>query len=36
MLMEAGEWTVYGGGAVTAYRRDKIERFENGQRFVLG
>jgi len=36
MLMEAGEWTVYGGGGVTVYRGDEVKQYENGQRFVLG
>ena len=36
MLLEAGTWIVLGGGAVTIYREDKMDRYENGQRFVLG
>ena len=36
MLLEAGKWIVYGGGAVTVYRGGELERYENKQKFVLG
>jgi cyanophycinase len=35
MLMEDGEWTVSGGGAVTVYRGDEVERLEVGETFIL-
>jgi len=31
----AGEWTVYGSGAVTVYKADSTIRFKHGQSFVL-
>jgi cyanophycinase len=31
----AGEWTVYGNGAVTVYKDDSRARFKHGQRFVI-
>ncbi len=31
----AGEWTVYGNGAVTVYKDDGRARYRHGQRFVL-
>ena len=35
MLLEGSEWTVYGSGAVTIYKRDKGSVNENGQMFVF-
>ncbi|MGD8402181.1 MAG: Type 1 glutamine amidotransferase-like domain-containing protein [Anaerolineales bacterium] len=35
ILMEDGEWTVYGSGAVTVYKRDKLSNYENRQMFVF-
>ena len=35
MLTEGKDWKVLGGGAVTLYRNDQIEKYENEQRFTL-
>lgn len=35
MLLENGEWTVSGGGAVTVYMMDEVSVYENGQMFVF-
>ena len=35
MLMEDGEWTVYGGGAVTLYRGENIEKYASEKKFKL-
>ena len=35
MLMEDGEWTVYGGGAVALYRDEKREIYASEERFTL-
>ncbi len=35
MLMVDGEWTVYGGGAVTLYRGKNIERYTSEKKFKL-
>jgi len=35
MLSSGAAWEVHGGGAVTLYRGDEIERFESGQIFLL-
>jgi len=35
MLTEGTDWKVLGGGAVTLYRNDQIEKYENEQRFTL-
>lgn len=35
MLTKDTEWQVLGGGAVTVYRNDEIERYDAGQRFGL-
>jgi cyanophycinase len=35
MLMENGEWTVYGGGGVTMYRGAIFEAYVSGKTFKL-
>ncbi len=35
MLMEDGEWTVYGGGEVVVYRGKDVEKYRTGQTFSL-
>ncbi len=35
MLSSGAAWQVHGGGAVTLYRNNVIERFESGQTFLL-
>ena len=35
MLMEAGKWTVYGGGEVTLYLAEMIETYVSGEKFKL-
>ena len=35
MLMENGEWTVYGGGGVTVYRGEIFETYVSGKTFKL-
>lgn len=35
MLMENGEWTVYGGGSVTLYREENIETYAAEETFEL-
>ena len=35
MLMEAGEWTVHGGGAVTLYRGSEVETHASEKTFKL-
>ncbi|MBN1454231.1 MAG: Type 1 glutamine amidotransferase-like domain-containing protein [Anaerolineales bacterium] len=36
ILDEGEDWRVLGGGASTIYRGNDVERYENGQRFMLG
>ncbi|MBC8334183.1 MAG: Type 1 glutamine amidotransferase-like domain-containing protein [Anaerolineales bacterium] len=35
LLTKGAEWQVLGGGVVTLYRNDQIEKYENGQSFTL-
>jgi cyanophycinase len=35
MLMETGEWTVYGDGGVTVYRGDEVKSYTSGNKFRL-
>jgi len=35
MVMEVGEWTVYGGGVVTLYRGEKIKVYSSNEMFRL-
>jgi len=35
MILEAGKWTVYGGGMVTVYRRDDVDVYEGGHQFLF-
>jgi cyanophycinase len=36
MLMEHGEWIVFGSGEVTLYEKDKMDVYGDGQMFVFG
>jgi len=36
MLSEGGEWLVLGGGAVTVYRGNEVEKHPAGRKFLLG
>jgi cyanophycinase len=35
MLLEGGEWTVSGGGAVTVYKGEEVKVYVRGQRFAF-
>jgi cyanophycinase len=35
MVLETGEWIVYGGGKVTVYQIDKVETYTPGEIFKL-
>ncbi len=35
MILDAGEWTVYGGGMVTLYRGDDVDVYEGGHQLLF-